>query len=197
MERLGNWWVSGSEIRLVAIPVTFPSISPYVSSCFTNCFASLFGYFSRFPWCFSLFPILGLTPVKLIHWKLPNCFWKNSPFLVITEICSVSQWRFHGSRWIREFIQRNCSVSDCLLEKASPYYHKVASCKIKIAGEWLKSKIMNVWFNVSGIQNSSCLLMIILQMWMRSLDYTIWLVIKKDIYWPFCLCSFKKNISFF
>ena len=86
--------------------------------------------FSMFPKSFSLFPTLGLTLVKLVHWTLPNCFsfyWLcvNYRWNVFTEICSVSQRRFHGARWRREFMQRNCSVYDCLLEKVSPYCRKV------------------------------------------------------------------------
>ena len=41
-------------------------ISPYVSSCFTYCFPSFFGYFPCFPWCFSLFPVLGFTHNDLL-----------------------------------------------------------------------------------------------------------------------------------
>ena len=65
MKRLENWWLSGSEIRLVAIPYMFPPISLNVSSCFTCCFPSFFEYFPCYSWCFYLFLILGLT----ILWK--------------------------------------------------------------------------------------------------------------------------------
>ena len=64
MKPLKNWWLSDSEVRQVAIPYMFSPFPPYVSLCFTHCFRSFFGYFPCFPWCFLLFPILGLTYSK-------------------------------------------------------------------------------------------------------------------------------------
>ena len=54
MKWLENWWLSGSEICLVAVAFMFYPIFHFISSCFTYCLPSFFGYFPCFSWCFSL-----------------------------------------------------------------------------------------------------------------------------------------------
>ena len=65
MKRLENLWLSGSKIRQVAIPYKFPAHFPVRFLMFHLLFPSFFGYFSCFPRCLSLFPILGLTEKRL------------------------------------------------------------------------------------------------------------------------------------
>ena len=67
MKRLRNWWLSDSEIRLLAIPYLFHPITPYIFLCFTYCFPSFFGHFPCFPWCFSLCPILSLAVANFLQ----------------------------------------------------------------------------------------------------------------------------------
>ena len=79
MKRLENLWLSGSKIRQVAIPYKFPAHFPVRFLMFHLLFPSFFGYFSCFPRCLSLFPILGLTEKRLpfkkrysLKWQLRN-----------------------------------------------------------------------------------------------------------------------------
>ena len=46
-----------------------------------------------------------------------------------------------------EFVQRNCSVYDCLLEKVNPTVIQSLS-ETKITGEWLKSEINKCKFDL-------------------------------------------------
>ena len=73
-KRLENWWLSGSEIRLVTIPYmfppfhhTFPLVSPSVSLVSMS-------IFNVFPWCFFLCPILGLTIFQFVRKKFSECW---------------------------------------------------------------------------------------------------------------------------
>ena len=76
MKRLENLWLSGSKIRQVAIPYTFPVHFPVRFLMFHLLLPSFFGYFSCFPRCLSLFPILGLTEKRLPFKKRYSLTWQ-------------------------------------------------------------------------------------------------------------------------
>ena len=68
----------------------FLPISPYVSSCFTLCFPNFFGYYPCFPWCFSLFPILGLTIVAFSQTRV----WKEVRILRYLHNAVIAYTKF-------------------------------------------------------------------------------------------------------
>ena len=86
IKRLENWWLSGPEIRLVAIPYMFPPFSHTFSLVSTFASPVSLGISPCLPWCFSLFFILGLTVLYVIsllgHW----CLY----FIILILICVFS-----------------------------------------------------------------------------------------------------------